>query len=157
MPVPLEYRAALVADVAECLVLRGLTRQNAISAAGLARLGISAESWRASMQDGSLPGFVCLSGARIVGYCFGERATGEVAVLALVPEFEGQGIARKLLGLVMQALAGAGHTELFLGCSANPGSRSYGFYRHLGWRSLGRFDQRGDEILGYSLAANPPS
>ena len=57
---------------------------------------------------------------------FEYRATGEVAVLALLPEFEGQGIARKLLGLVMQALAGAGHTELFLGCSANPDSRSYG-------------------------------
>jgi hypothetical protein len=30
--------------------------------------------------------------------------------------------------------------------------RSYGFYRHLGWRSTGSFDDRGDEILEYRLA-----
>ena len=46
-------------------------------------------------------------------------------------------------------LAALGHQRLFLGCSADPQSRSYGFYRHLGWRSTGEFDAHGDEILEY--------
>jgi hypothetical protein len=52
-----------------------------------------------------------------------------------------------LLDRTSKELAKQGHTRLFLGCSPDPVSRSYGFYRHLGWRSTGTFDQYGDEIL----------
>lgn len=50
-------------------------------------------------------------------------------------------------GRTTAAQAELGHTRLFLGCSPDPESRSYGFYRHLGWRSTGTYDQYGDEIL----------
>ena len=143
----LEYRPAQSTDVAECIVIRGQTRENAVSAGRLAELGITAESWSESVQTGALPGFVCRDDANIIGYCFGERATGEVVVLALLPDFENRGIGRQLLDLVVDELFRAGHTRLFLGCSADPAGRSYGFYRHLGWRSAHQFDRHGDEIL----------
>ena len=142
-----DYRPAQPADVAECIVIRGQTRENAVSVARLASLGITHESWSESVRAGELPGFVCCDGARIVGYCFGERATGEVVVLALLPDAENRGIGRQLLTLVVADLMRAGHTRLFLGCSTDPASRSYGFYRHLGWRSTGQVDHHGDEIL----------
>ncbi|PTT42300.1 GNAT family N-acetyltransferase, partial [Stenotrophomonas sp. HMWF022] len=44
----------------------------------------------------------------------------------------------------------SGHTRLFLACSADPHSRSYGFYRHLGWKATGEIDEAGDEILALS-------
>ena len=144
---PFEYRPAQPTDVAECIVIRGQTRENAVSAGRLAELGITAESWSESVQTGALPGFVCRDDANIIGYCFGERATGEVVVLALLPDFENRGIGRQLLDLVVGELFRAGHTRLFLGCSADPAGRSYGFYRHLGWRSTRQFDRHGDEIL----------
>lgn len=147
MDSPLEYRPAQPTDVAECIVIRGQTRENPVSVPRLAALGITAESWSASVQTGALPGFVCSDGASIIGYCFGERATGEVLVLALLPDFENRGIGRQLLNRVVDELIRAGHTRLFLGCSADPASRSYGFYRHLGWRSTRQFDHHGDEIL----------
>ncbi len=150
---PVEYRPAQPADVADCIVIRGQTRENAVSVARLAALGITYESWRESVQSGALPGFVCCDGARIVGYCFGERATGEVVVLALLPGFEHRGIGRQLLNRVVAELIRAGHARLFLGCSADPASRSYGFYRHLGWRSTGQVDHHGDELLEYHGAA----
>jgi len=66
---------------------------------------------------------------------------------ALLPDFENLGIGRELLDRTSKELAKLGHARLFLGCSPDPRSRSYGFYRHLGWRSTGTYDQYGDEIL----------
>jgi ribosomal protein S18 acetylase RimI-like enzyme len=75
------------------------------------------------------------------------RETGEIQVVAILPAFEKRGIGRELLDRTSKELAKLGHARLFLGCSPDPASRSYGFYRRLGWRSTGTFDQYGDEIL----------
>lgn len=141
------YRAAKPEDAPACLVLRGKTRQNAVSEERLRSMGITTETWSGGIRSGALPGFVCCVDGEIVGYCFGDRDTGEIVVLALLPDFEGCGIGRELLSRTVQALADLGHTRLFLGCSKYPTSRSYGFYRHLGWRSTGSYDNNGDEIL----------
>lgn len=142
-----QYRRAVVADAADCVLLRGRTRENAVSAQRLADVGITVESWGNDIHTGKLPGHVCTHQGELVGYCFGDRDTGEVVVLALLPAFEGQGIGKELLSRVVQDLVAAGHVSLFLGCSDDPASRSFGFYRHLGWRSTGAMDANGDEIL----------
>lgn len=146
-PAELEYRQALPEDVAECLVVRGKTRQNPASEEFLRSIGITRESWAANVRSGALPGHVCLVDGAIVGFCFGMRETGEIQVLALLPDFENRGIGRELLARTSKELANLGHIRLFLGCSPDPASRSYGFYRHLGWRSTETFDKHGDEIL----------
>jgi ribosomal protein S18 acetylase RimI-like enzyme len=148
------YRLALPDDTEACLVMRGLTRENAISVDGLAAMGITATSWADEMRSGLLSGHVCLDDdGAVVGYCFGENRSGEVVVLALLPSYEQRGVGRHLLGLVVDHLRAKGHKRLFLGCSADPASRSYGFYRHLGWVSTGTFDTRDDEVLELLLAA----
>lgn len=68
-------------------------------------------------------------------------------MLALLPEYEDQGLGRRLLNQVVETLRSHGHRRLFLGCSPDPSCRSYGFYRHLGWRSTGTHDRYGDEVL----------
>ncbi len=143
----LHYRAAVSTDAAECVVLRGLTRENAISAATLASLGITVESWANDIETGDLPGFVCTDDDRIVGYCFGDKRTGEIAVLVVMPPYEGRGIGKALLSQVVDVLRSVGFTRLFLGCSRDSSHRSHGFYRHLGWRPTGSFDANDDEIL----------
>ena len=145
------YRKAVPDDTQDCIVLRGLTRENAFSAAELAERGITLESWRDAIADGSLPGHVATEDGKIVGYCFGHSDSGEIAVLALLPNQEGKGIGKKLLSLMVEDLRQHGFERLFLGCSADPEVRSYGFYRHLGWRSTGGFDEAGDEVLEYPL------
>jgi GNAT superfamily N-acetyltransferase len=144
-------RRAIPEDAAACVLLRGRTRQNAVSAERLRAVGITAESWAADIASGTLPGWVAhesgADGEGLVGYCFGHPATGEVIVLALLPEAEGRGLGKQLLDRVVANLRAAGHGRLFLGCSADPATRSHGFYRHLGWRSTGRFDAHGDEVL----------
>jgi len=140
-------RPAVPADAARCVEIRGRTRQNAVSVQKLAAYGITADSWRDDIQSGALPGYVCVIDKEIVGYCFATRKTGEIAVLALLPGYEGKGIGRELLGHMVDDLHALGFTRLFLGCSPDPASRSYGFYRHLGWKSTGAFDSHGDEVL----------
>jgi GNAT superfamily N-acetyltransferase len=143
----LKYRSALTKDAPECVVLRGETRENALSAEQLRALGITAKSWAENIRSGTVAGYICTFAGRMVGYCFGVRETGEIEVLVVLPDFENRGVGRELLRRTADRLAEFGHRRLWLACSPHPSSRSYGFYRHLGWRSTGAFDARGDEIL----------
>jgi N-acetylglutamate synthase-like GNAT family acetyltransferase len=147
MVAALLYRSAASSDALEVITLRGQTRENAVSVSGLASLGITVESWGKRIEAGNLSGHVCTHDGRIVGYCFGDKHTGEILVLALLPEYENRGIGRTLLSRVSEDLWSLGFKRLFLGCSRVPSSRSYDFYRHLGWRSTGAFDTHADEIL----------
>jgi GNAT superfamily N-acetyltransferase len=143
----MKCRLAVPDDIQECAVLRGRTRENAISIEQLAAMGITVESWADEVKSGLLTGYVHVDRGSIVGYCFGESASGEIVVLALLPTHEHRGIGRRLLGLVVDHLSAHGHTRLFLGCTVDPTARAHGFYRHLGWASTGTFDRRGDEVL----------
>ena len=142
-----EFKPAPPELAAEYVRLRGLTRENAVSEARLRSLGITAESWANDIRSAELMGFVAQSSRELVGYCFGNTKSGEVVVLAVLPDGEGQGIGKQLLALVVEQLYRQGHKKLFLGCSSDPQVRSFGFYRHLGWRSTGTVDERGDELL----------
>ena len=148
----LVFRKAIPEDTPGCIDLRGRTRENAFSAEQLAALGITLDSWRAGIADGSLPGHVAAVDGELAGYCFGDRDTGEIVVLALLPAFEGMGIGKRLLDLVVEEFRARGFEKLFLGCSYDPGVRSYGFYRHLGWKPTGAVDGAGDEVLEYFLS-----
>jgi L-amino acid N-acyltransferase YncA len=146
------YRKAVPEDTAACIDLRGRTRENAFSVEQLAAVGVTLESWQSGIQDGSFPGYVAMVEGRMAGYCFGDRDSGEIVVLALLPECEARGIGKALLERMVDDFRGWGFARLFLGCSSDPNSRSYGFYRHLGWTSTGALDAAGDELLEYALA-----
>ncbi|MEO5736392.1 MAG: GNAT family N-acetyltransferase [Variovorax sp.] len=143
------YRRATPEDTPDCIALRGKTRENAYSIEQLKAIGVTLESWRSDISDGSLPGYVGTIEGELAGYCFGDRSTGEIAVLALLPAFECNGIGKALLNLMIEEFKGLGFKRLFLGCSRDPDVRSYGFYRHLGWRPTGAFDVANDEVLEY--------
>lgn len=145
----IHYRAAVASDADQCIEIRGLTRENAFSRDELAELGITTQTWAEGIEYGESFGYVCLDDQHMVGYCFGEIEHGEVLVLALLPEYENQGIGKHLLNLVMQDMKAADVERPFLSCAADAQVRSYGFYRYLGWRSTGEFDDAGDEILEY--------
>ena len=143
----LKYRLASPEDAAECVLVRGRTRQNAVSEDWLRSIGITPESWAENIRSGAILGHVCVIDKNIVGFCFGDRETAEIEVLAVLPDIENCGVGRELLERTCRDLSNLGHVRLFLGCSPDPASRSHGFYRHLGWRTTGVFDNRGDEIL----------
>ncbi|MCU0756656.1 MAG: GNAT family N-acetyltransferase [Xanthomonadales bacterium] len=144
---PVQLSRSVPADAPELIRLRRLTRENPIPAARLAELGITAESWAADVARGRLIGHVARRAGQLLGYGFGDVQTGEVVVMALLPEAEGQGLGRQLLTRVEDDLRAHGHRQRFLYCAADPAVRSHGFYRHLGWRGTGQIDAHGDERL----------
>lgn len=148
---------ARAADAAAFIDLRARTRENAVSADRLARIGITAQSWAEDIRTGVLVGHVATQQGALVGYCFGDTRTGEVVVLALLAEAEAQGLGRQLLGRVVDDLFARGHPKLFLGCAPDPKVRSHGFYRHLGWQPTGAIDGHNDEILELRRAQLPPT
>jgi GNAT superfamily N-acetyltransferase len=146
-PVRLTYRAGRPEEAPEYVALRGRTRQNAFSEDRLRSVGVTAETWAEGIESGSLPGHACVVDGNVVGYCFGDRESGEIVVVAVLPEFEGLGVGREVLRRTADELVAWGHRRLYLSCSPFPESRSHGFYRHLGWRSTGTIDGNGDEVL----------
>lgn len=134
-------------DIDELFDVRGATRENAISRERLAGMGITPASVAENLAAGRTRGWVCACESRIVGFCIGESAGGEVLVLAVLPEFEGRGIGKTLLSLAVGWLQSFRPVRIWLGASPDPGTRSYGFYRSLGWRPVGEKDEHGDEVL----------
>ena len=141
------FRDLREGDIEEIFDLRGATRENAISRDRLAAMGITPASVAEHLAAGATRGWVCVAESRIVGFCIGESATGEVLVLAVLPAFEGRGIGKTLLSLVVDWLRSFKPKRVWLGASSDPKTRSHGFYRALGWRPVGEKDTHGDEVL----------
>jgi ribosomal protein S18 acetylase RimI-like enzyme len=146
------FREVREADIEELFDVRGATRENAISRAGLAARGITPASVAGSLAAATTKGWLCSCESRIVGFCIGDSGGGEVLVLAVLPEFEGRGIGKTLLSLAVGWLRSFGPKRIWLGGSPDPATRAYGFYRSLGWRPAGERDRYGDEIL---VRSNP--
>jgi GNAT superfamily N-acetyltransferase len=143
------FRETQPGDIDACFSVRGRTRENAISREQLAAIGITPESSSAALESGRVKGWVCEDDGQVVGFCSGDTETGEVLVLAVLPEYEGKGVGRRLLAEVVRELRARGHGRLWLAASADPAHRSHGiyFYRAQGWKPMGEVDAAGDEIL----------
>jgi ribosomal protein S18 acetylase RimI-like enzyme len=144
------YRKAIPDDAKQCIDIRGKTRQNALSVEQLAKLGVTYESWAKGILEGTFYGYVCEVNGVMAGYCFGETKSGEILVLVVLPQFENLGLGRELLNRVVVYLKSENFSKLFLYCSPYPESRSYGFYRRLGWLSSGKIENN-EELLEFLL------
>jgi ribosomal protein S18 acetylase RimI-like enzyme len=143
----LEFRETRLTDIDALFEIRGCTRQNPLSREALAQLGITPESTATDLTAGNISGAVCTHDNRIVGFCTGDVHTGEILVLAVLPDYEGRGVGRQLLSRVIDRLQAAGARRIWLVASADPTVRAHGFYRALGWQPTGQRTTNGDEIL----------
>ena len=143
----LEFRDTRVTDVDALFEVRASTRQNPLSCAELADLGITPGSTADGLQRGKIVGSVCTYQRRVVAFCSGDPQTGEILVLAVLPEYEGRGIGKQLLSRVVARLQHGGARRLWLAAAADPAVRAHGFYRALGWQPTGEHSAHGDEIL----------
>jgi GNAT superfamily N-acetyltransferase len=141
------FRETLTTDMEGLFSVRARTRENPISREHLASLGITAESIAKQMTSGRMKGWVCLDSSSLVGFCSGDAETGEVLVLAVLPDYERKGIGTYLLSRVVEWLRSVGSNTIWLAASPDPRTRAHGFYRSLGWRPNGKTEQNGDEIL----------
>ncbi|HEX8695931.1 MAG TPA: GNAT family N-acetyltransferase [Longimicrobium sp.] len=141
-------------DIDSLFDIRARTRENPISREQLAAVGITPASAAAGLRSGDVKGWVCLDGARAVGFCSADAVGGEVLVLAVLPEYEGRGVGKRLLAEAVEWLRSRGCGRIWLAASPDPGVRAHGFYRSQGWRPTGERDAQGDEILVFEEERN---
>jgi ribosomal protein S18 acetylase RimI-like enzyme len=98
----------------------------------LNEMGISHDSVLEMLKD-SHRGWLCETGSHVVGFAMGNQHSGEMWVIAVLKEYEGQGIGKRLLRLVEGWLFSNGWNEIWLTTDPDETLRAVGFYRHLGW------------------------
>jgi GNAT superfamily N-acetyltransferase len=126
------YREINEQDVPSLFVVRTATHQNRLTLEELHDLGITEETVREKMR-GTYKGWLCEVDGRTVGFAMGDRSTGELWVIAVLPEVVGKGIGSKLLRAVEQWLVASGCQRLWLTTDVDPALKAYDFYRNHGW------------------------
>lgn len=119
-------------DLKEIFELRAATRENALSRKDLRKMGITEESTEAILRT-THRGWLCEEAGRIVGFAIGDGKTGELLVIAVLPEFEGGGVGLRLLDRVEEWLWSLGWQELWLWTSPDRQKRAFTFYLKRGW------------------------
>lgn len=119
-------------DIPAVFEVRTSTDQNHLSREQLANLGITEPSVAERMR-GTFHGWLCEADQQVVGFAMGDRASGELWVIAVRPEYVCRGIGALLLQRVEAWLQAAGCTELWLTTDVDPALRAYSFYRKHGW------------------------
>ena len=145
----MNYRKGERADLDRCVEIRGLTRDNAIDKETLVLIGVTNESWGKKIENKIYVGFVAEDKGQVIAFCFGDTSTGEVLVLAVLPDYEGAGAGSKLLALVSDKLLSVGFSGLYLAASPDPQIRDHGLHHRVGWLPTQTYDENGDEILKY--------
>ena len=84
-------------------------------------------------------GWVAEHEGRVVGFSMADREESMIWALFLMPEWEGQGLGRRLLDHAVGWLCGEVGGRIWL--TTSPGSRAEGFYAHLGWVPVGMTDK----------------
>jgi ribosomal protein S18 acetylase RimI-like enzyme len=135
----LEFRPYQLTD-ADTLHLRAVATENA--------------SFAADMLSGRVKFRECVHDGQVVGHCIGNAATGEILGLSVDHNYRRQGIARKLLSLVVDLLRADGARRIWLAAPSNSTSPAYRFYRALGWRPTSEHAEPGDEILELPIASD---
>jgi GNAT superfamily N-acetyltransferase len=143
----LSFRTTSPNEVKEMFAVRARTREHGMSLEQLAEIGITPQSVTADLVSGKVTSAACFDENVLVGFCNGDRETGEVLVLAVLADYEGQGIGKRLLARVVEALREAGCARIWLSATTDPAMRAHGFYRALGWQPTGETLANGSEIL----------
>ena len=150
MSIELIFPDTRPSDVEGLFSVRARTRENPFSKERLASLGITTESTVRHMASGRVKGWVCFHASSLVGFCSGDAETGEVIVLAVLPEYERRGIGTCLLSRTVEWLRSVGSNIIWLAASSDPRTRAHGFYHSLGWQPNGKTPPNGDEILVFN-------
>lgn len=128
----MNFRAIEEADVPALFAVRVVTDENRLTRDELARLGITEESVCERLR-GTFHGWLAEEDGRVVGFAMGDRAAGELWVIAVLPEYIGRGIGSELMRRVEAWLEENGCLKLWLTTDLDPRLRAYPFYLHRGW------------------------
>ncbi len=139
----MEYRVITHGDIGDLFAVRTATDENNYTLQELHSLGITEDSVRQKLI-GNYKGWLCRVDDRTVGFAIGDNKTGELWVIAVLPDYINKGIGSGLLRLVEDWLWESGCAELWLTTDVDTRLRAYSFYRKNGWE-----DDRVEDGLRY--------
>lgn len=125
-------RPAEAGDVAGLFHVRLSVRENALSMAELAALGITPETVT-DMIATEPCAWVAVEEDRIVGFSMIDAKAGSLFAAFVLPGHEGRGIGRQLVAAAERQLRSR-HAVAWL--ETGTSTRAEGFYRRLGWRAV---------------------
>jgi ribosomal protein S18 acetylase RimI-like enzyme len=125
-------------------------RQTTLTDADIRKLQAAAakEPFAADVLSGRVQFRECVHDGRVVGHCIGNSRTGEILGLSVDHDHRRQGIATKLLSLVVDALRADRVIRIWLAAPRDSTLPAHHFYRAQGWRQTGEDLSSGEVILG---------
>ena len=131
-------REATPADIGQMHRIRVAVRENRLSDPSW----LTPEVYRACLADaGSANTWVAEIDDRIVGFCTGRTAQGDIWALFVDPAHEGLGCGRALLDVATRWLFARGVGTI--GLTTSPATRADHFYAEAGWERGGT-DAKGE-------------
>ena len=130
--VSLQFREIDPADVPALFYVRTRTRENMYTLEELHALRITPETVAERLAT-SCKGWLCMHAGLVVGFCMADRSTGELWVIAVLPQHERQGIGNTLMSLAEEWLWEQGCSRAWLTTDIDTALCAYGFYRQRGW------------------------
>lgn len=128
----MRIREISLSDIPNLFEVRTATHENRLTREELHALGIT-ELVVQERLAGSFKGWLCEADGKVVGFAIGDRATGELWVIAVLPAYLGRGMGSALLHAVESWLRASGCTRAWLTTDVDPRLRAYTFYRQHGW------------------------
>jgi ribosomal protein S18 acetylase RimI-like enzyme len=150
----MRFRETTEADVPDLFAVRVATHENRLTQEELSSIGITEDSVKERL-NGSYKGWLCEAGGKVVGFAMGDKSSGEMWVIAVLPEYIGRGIGSSLLISVEIWLRASGCTRAWLTTDVDTKLKAYTFYRRHGW-----IDDRIEDGLRYmtkDLASGQPA
>ena len=126
----MNFRQAIPEDIPQIQIVRNSVKENHLSNPNLIPDDLVEEF---ITKRGK--GFVCEIDKKIVGFSIVDFVENNVWALFLLPEFEGKGIGKKLLQLMLDEYFSKTKETIWLSTEAN--SRAEIFYKKQGWKNAG--------------------
>ena len=124
------FREANTHDIQQIQVVRNSVTENRLSNPDLVT---DKDCEEFIMQRGK--GWVCEIENRIIGFAIVDLKEHNIWALFLLPEFEKQGIGKKLHDMMLDWYFTKTHDKVWLGTS--PNTRAEIFYKKMGWTETG--------------------
>lgn len=143
----MEIREAMHSDIAAIQRVRNAVKENMLSDPSRVT---DADCEEYLFRRGK--GWVCEVDGQLVGFSIADLVDENIWALFVHPDYDRQGIGRKLHDVMLGWYFAQGKDWVWLGTS--PGTRAEGFYRKAGWRETGlhgteeiKFEMRTEDWL----------
>lgn len=128
----MKFREITIQDIPAIFEVRVATDENNFTYEELEASGISPESVEEKLRT-SYKGWLCETDHNVVGFVIADKETGEIWVIAVLPEHINRGIGTQLLNLAEHWLISSGKNRFWLTTDPDKKLRAYSFYLKNGW------------------------